>query len=208
MPTTRFKSQNDSDAFVILKNLLTSALRLMVRGILILLIAGIAAAQDDSESAPSEYDVKAAFVYKLATFVHWPEPLFDSPDHPLIFGILGDDPFGATFDSIIVNKSIGSHPLTVVRTKSLDKLKYCHVLFVCASEHKHVNQILNDLTSFRTLTVCDFNRYTAAGFMVYLNETDGKVRLAIDNERVINAGLKINSRVLKLADVISEESKP
>jgi len=176
--------------------------------VLLFAVALTAAAQEDSEAAPGEYDVKAAFVYKIATFVDWQESLFDSASAPLVFGILGEDPFGAIFDSVIANKFIGSHPLQAIRANQQDKLPYCHVLFVCQADAKRTPQIVSNLTGIRTLTICDANPAVVTGLMVYLVMQEDRVRLAINHHRTGDAGLKISSRVLKLADEVVEEDRP
>ncbi len=45
-------------------------------------------------AAPSEYQVKAVFLFNFGQFVEWPKDAFDTPQAPFVIGILGDDPFG------------------------------------------------------------------------------------------------------------------
>ena len=44
--------------------------------------------------APTEYQVKAVFVYNFTRFVEWPSQTFTAPDEPFVIGVLGSDPFG------------------------------------------------------------------------------------------------------------------
>jgi hypothetical protein len=46
--------------------------------------------------APTEYQVKAVFVYNFSRFVEWPPQSFTAPNEPFVIGILGSDPFGIT----------------------------------------------------------------------------------------------------------------
>ena len=43
--------------------------------------------------AESEYDVKAAYLYKFTKFVEWPEAAFASAEAPFVIGVIGRDPF-------------------------------------------------------------------------------------------------------------------
>ena len=53
---------------------------------------GTARAAQDS---PSEYQLKAAFVYNFAKFVDWPPKVYSGPQSPFSICILGTDPFGS-----------------------------------------------------------------------------------------------------------------
>jgi hypothetical protein len=44
--------------------------------------------------------------------------------------------------------------------------------------------------------------------MVYLTMSEGRVRLAINNTRASAAGLNISSRVLRLAEIVTEVEQP
>src|SRR4051812_38643992 len=44
--------------------------------------------------AESEYDVKAAYLFKFTKFVEWPASAYASNDAPFVIGIVGRDPFG------------------------------------------------------------------------------------------------------------------
>src|SRR5260370_31416836 len=49
-----------------------------------------------SARALTEYELKAAFLFNFAKFVDWPPRAFPEASAPLIFGIIGEDPFGST----------------------------------------------------------------------------------------------------------------
>jgi len=49
------------------------------------------------ELAPSEYQMKAAFLYNFAKFVEWP-PAVLRGNSTLVIGVLGDDPFDGALE--------------------------------------------------------------------------------------------------------------
>src|SRR6476646_7724323 len=65
------------------------------------------------EAAPSEFQLKAVFLYNFAKFVDWPPGAFASPNDPFIIGVAGEDPFGPYLDDAVRNKTIGSRPFVV-----------------------------------------------------------------------------------------------
>src|SRR5437868_9572698 len=58
-------------------------------------------------SSPTEYQVKAAYLYNFGKFVEWPSTPKAANN---VFGIcvLGQDPFGTTFDTTIAGESVNT----------------------------------------------------------------------------------------------------
>src|ERR1041385_8418967 len=101
-------------------------------------------AQDVS---PSEYQLKAAFLFNFAKFVEWPPEAFSENTSPFIIGILGTSPFGDDLQQTIRGKTINNHPLIAREVHSLIEATNCHILFVSTSEKKRLPEIFKSLRS-------------------------------------------------------------
>src|SRR3989440_4049383 len=97
----------------------------------LLLAVGGVGAQD---SQPSEYQLKAAFLFNFAKFVEWPSASFPEPDSPFLIAILGDNPFEAVLENAVKGKSINRHPFVVKLLKTLPDAQQCHILFISKSD--------------------------------------------------------------------------
>jgi len=86
-----------------------SAHRLAALMLVVLAIAPSAPLARAQASPPSEYQVKAAFLFNFAKFVDWPPASFASPQAPFSICLLGKDPFGPAIDDSWQGKSIGDH---------------------------------------------------------------------------------------------------
>ena len=64
--------------------------------IALLLCTGSAADQ-----VAREYQLKAVFLYNFAQFTEWPADAFADEKSPIVIGIVGTDPFGATLEDTI-----------------------------------------------------------------------------------------------------------
>src|SRR3989338_270521 len=105
--------------------------------ILTLLTAiNILSSTDAQQSTPTEYEVKAAFIYNFAKFVEWPA----DADTTMDLCVLGDDPFGSVID-VIKGKPAREKNIVIKRIKSLQQLKICQILFISNSEKEHLQQI-------------------------------------------------------------------
>ena len=67
-----------------------------ILGILLIPLTGVNATP--RSAAAQEYDLKAAFLFNFAQFVEWPRDAFSENTTPIIIGVLGQDPFGASLD--------------------------------------------------------------------------------------------------------------
>jgi len=91
--------------------------------------------------APTEYQVKAVFVYNFSRFVEWPSQAFTAPNEPFVIGILGSDPFGARLDEAVRGEQIDQHPLVVRRFRNLGEIADCRILYIDRSESAKVQEM-------------------------------------------------------------------
>jgi hypothetical protein len=156
------------------------------------------------ESAAPEYRVKAAFLFNFARFVEWPEAVFGPPGAPIVFGVLGEDPFGPALDETLEGKRINGRPLEARRFADLKHLQPCAVLFVSHLESKDLEETLEALREAPVLTVGEGHRFARLGGIVSFFLEDNRVRFQINAEAARRAGLRISSRLLELARAMPE----
>jgi hypothetical protein len=155
--------------------------------------------------APSEYQIKAAFLYNFARFIEWPTESFKGEGEPLVVGVLGDDPFGSILDQSLNGKSINGRQLTIKRLKWGQNLRDCQLLFICASEKKRLAQILDSLKGVGVVTISDLNNFCQQGGLIGFILEDNKVRFVINTDVAEQARLRISSKLLSLAKAVLGE---
>jgi hypothetical protein len=151
------------------------------------------------EAPPSEYRLKAAFLFNFAKFVDWPPEAFKDASAPLVIGILGDNPFGRDLEQTVQGKSINTHPLLIKQFSSPSETTNCHILFVSSSEKKRQPEVLNSVRGAPVLTVGENDQFIEAGGMINFVVEDKKIRFQINNDPARREGLKISSKLLGLA---------
>ena len=148
-------------------------------------------------SSPSEYEVKAAYLYDFGKFVAWPAKVAASDDFPIC--VLGQDPFGPTFDATIAGETINGKKVVVNRiTKPQDALS-CRILFISASEESQLKEILATLDKTSVLTVSDISQFTRRGGMIQFVTDANRVRFEVNVTTAERAGLTLSSQLLKVA---------
>jgi hypothetical protein len=151
------------------------------------------------EFQPSEYQLKAAFLFNFAKFVEWPPEAFAEARSPIVIGILGENPFGGDLERTIRNKTISNRSLAVKEIRSLAEATNCHLLFISTSEKQRLPEIIQGLRGASVLTVGETERFTEAGGMINFVLEGNKIRFRINDEAAKSAGLKISSKLLSLA---------
>ena len=169
-----------------------------------LLISFIAApAPSQAEpSPPSEYQVKAAFLYNFAKFVEWPAEALPN-DQPFTIGILGSDPFDGLIDEAVAGKTVRDRSIMIKRFSKAEEATGVQILFISNSEEERVPRILKRLGHASVLTVSDIDRFAEQGGMVQLEVEQSRVHFAINVAAVERAGLKPSSQLLKLARIVN-----
>jgi|SRR5665213_116413 len=150
---------------------------------------------------PSEYQLKAAFIYNFAKFIDWPSPASADQTPPFIIGVLGDNPFGNDFEQMIAGKKINDRPVSIRTFRTATEATNCQILFVSVSEKKRFPEIIQSLHTVPVLTVSETDGFIEAGGMVNFVEEAGKIRFQINDDAAKAARLKISSKLLSLAVV-------
>ncbi len=165
-------------------------------------MAGVEASAEEPSSV--EYKIKAAYLLNFAKFIEWPATSFPMADTPVIFGVLGNDPFGSDLEKTIVGKTIEGRTLRIKRFAEGEDFRECQILFISPSERKRLPQILEKLRGSPILTVSEMDEFLPAGGMINFTKQENTVRFEIELEAASRVHLKMSSKLLQLARVIRE----
>jgi YfiR/HmsC-like len=164
-------------------------------------IAGWYAPPARTEDSSVEYKIKAAYLLNFAKFIEWPSNRFPQPTTPIIFGVLGQDPFGGNLEKTIGNKSVDRRPLRIQHLQETDDLTQCHILFISPTEKRRLPRILESLRGTSVLTVSEMDQFTQFGGMINFFKQENTVRFEINVEASRTAKLKISSKLLQVAKI-------
>ena len=167
------------------------------------LLTGMPCATSAQPALNREYQVKAAFLYNFAHFVEWPAAAFPEPQSPMVIGILGDDPFGTTLDELIRNETVNGHPLIIQRYSKLEEIKSCHILYISQLQSEQFDAVLEAAKGRSLLTVGDSKDFATRGGTVQFITEKNKVRFRINLTAAKAASLRISSKLLKAAEIIT-----
>ena len=161
-------------------------------------------AQAQTET-PSEYDVKAAFLYNFVKFVQFPPSSTPPAGTAIELCIYGDDPFGSALDKVIAGKSIDGHSLATRRVANASELKSCQVIFIAARDKSRVAELLESARGSSALLVGETAKFAEMGGHIQFTRDGSKVRFAINPDAAARSGLEISSKLLALASIVHDK---
>ena len=180
------------------------AIRCLLKVLMIVWILTIPVLQAQS-STPTDYDVKAAYLFNFGRFVEWPaHTLADSG--VFTFCILGRDPFGANLDHLLARETIDGKNIAVKRIATAHEAAGCQVLFMGAEQESRVSKVIEELDKEAVLTVSDVPKFSDRGGMIQFVMEGNRVRFEVNLSATQRAGLTLSSDLLKVATSVKRGS--
>jgi hypothetical protein len=167
-----------------------------------LLLAAPTLGRAQAAAGPTEYQLKAVFLFNFSQFVDWPPAAFADGRSPLVIGVLGHDPFGNELDEIVHGETVNGRPLAVRRFARIEEIDSCHILFIDRSERDQLERILAPLKGRTILTVGDFEGFARRGGMIRFTTLGNKIRMRINLTAAQRANLTISSKLLRPAEIV------
>ena len=167
-----------------------------------LLALVVVQARAQAPPAPTEYQVKAVFLFNFSQFVDWPAASFADGGSPLVIGVFGPDPFGTTLDEIVRGETVNGRPLTVRRYQTIEQIDDCHILFIDRSQGEQLDAVVAALKGRSVLTVGDFEGFARRGGIIRFVTVGNKIRLRVNLAAAQQAKLTISSKLLRPAQIV------
>jgi len=170
----------------------------------LLLGVGLGVAEVCVAATAPEYQVKAAFIYKFATYFRWPASAGANAT-PFVIGIVGKDPFGSSLDEVVRAQAVQGRAIRIRALRRIEEALDCDLIFVSASERENLGQIFTVLRRAPVLTVGDMDRFAEQGGMIGLVTTeDNHIRFDVNKGAIERAGLRASAQLLHLARIVDE----
>ncbi|MEP7085421.1 MAG: YfiR family protein [Betaproteobacteria bacterium] len=171
-------------------------------------LVALAQAQVQEDSATLERRVKAAFLYKFAGYVEWPDGTFVAPDAPIIIGVAGDDALSAELAQVVNGRSIEGRPLAVKRVRDNEALAGVHILFVSNAERARLGPLARATPSQPLLIISESDGALEQGSAINFLLSGGRVRFEIALDNAEKRALRLSSRLLSVAHSVRTGGSP
>ena len=150
------------------------------------------------DSRVLEHRVKAAFLYKFASYVEWPAGSFPRPDSPLRIGVIGDDDLAAELTRTVAGRTVDTRSVTVLSSREAD-FESVHMVFIGRSQAGRLAALVRSLQQRPILIVTETDNALSQGAMINFLLAEGRVRFEISLAAAGRSGLQLSSRLLAVA---------
>jgi len=168
----------------------------------LLLLAALALPGQAVEA--DEYQVKGEFLLSFARFVEWPSESQVGLKDEIRVCVLGNGEVSSILSEVLHGKSAGRRGVMVRRVEDLAGVAWCRIVFITKSTELEPELVVNSLGATSILTVGETAGFAANGGMVNFTNDRSKVRFEINQGAARRAGLKISSKLLRLAELVED----
>jgi len=151
-----------------------------------------------------ENDIKAAFLYNFTKFVEWPAAARDFKE-PFRLCVLADPAFTQAIDRIIEGESVGARKLVRVEPQSVEQARTCDMLYVGKAETDRGSRLVTAVRQLPILTVGESSRFVDQGGAIGFVTENNRVRFDVSQRAAERSGLKVSSKLLRVARHVKKE---
>lgn len=146
-----------------------------------------------------EMVMKATYLYNFMRYVDWPPTRnLAASDTKLKLCVYGVDPFGMAL-ATVDGKLLGDgRMVSVVRTRSMDNLADCQLLFVADAEAANMAKVLDAVKGGGVLVVAE-SPVAKGDAAIVLSVQQNKLVFDVNMRRAKAAEIRISSKLLQLA---------
>jgi hypothetical protein len=145
-----------------------------------------------------EYEVKSAYVVNFLVYATWPANAL-APDDPLRLCVLGDNPLGDFLEEATRGRTVQGHGIRIIQVDRVVEADRCHAAFVAERNRIAPGVWLERLKGRPVLSIGEGEQFRRAGGMITLTVEARTVRFDVNRPALLDVGLDLSSRVLRLA---------
>ena len=146
--------------------------------------------------------IKASMLNGLIGYTNWPKQV---PGSSFVVGIIGQHrEFSTELRRIFQKKPLSYGRKLKIRKITLDSLLECDVIVLLGDANRQAGKVISSVTGLPILTVSDQVNFTSLGGHVNFFKDNDKLRFQINWQSTTSSKLKISSRLLRVAKVVSK----
>jgi hypothetical protein len=153
-----------------------------------------------------EIAYKADFIVQITDYVTWPAGAGVNARGEISIAVLGDSPLTPKLKELAAARTQGGVKMSVSTVTLESDLAPYQILFIATEDKTELAAVLKKIDKAPVLTVSDAYYFARYGVMVnfFSEEVDGKAKIKFEvNQMTMSlVGLKMSSKLLKLATII------
>lgn len=145
-----------------------------------------------------EDKLKATYIARFTEFIEWPT---SSDNSPFKICILGEHPIEVPLQKLPALITVKGHNLQVQRIDSIQSAMSCAIVFAAKNEASRMGALHQTVQNYPVLTIGDTPGLIAQNVLINFYFEGERLRFEINMQAVRESGLKVSSRLLKIAKI-------
>jgi hypothetical protein len=175
-------------------------MKIAVSALLLLASIHIAGGWAAAQNAVISNQIRSAFLLNFARFVDWPD---SSALRKTPFTLCtATDTLQGALENTIRGETVRGRPIQLRRVTEAGNVKGCHLLYVTG---RQTAAMIEAASGTPVLTVGETAEFMKLGGMIRFVEMANRIRFEINHSAAERAGLRVSSRLLRLADIVEGE---
>ncbi|MGR5061463.1 YfiR family protein [Photobacterium sp. DNB22_13_2] len=161
-------------------------------------ISWAAQAKNEHSQSFSEHDIKAVYVYRLASFIRWPQGKINN----IKYCTLGQDKTTRSLQALFAQP--GSKGELKATSSLTDAALHCDLLFITDDAIQPISPLpqYNGL-----LTISDSPNVLSEGGMIELRTLKHQIKPVLHRDNIQNGQLTVSSQLLRIALLITDSDE-
>lgn len=169
------------------------------------LLASMPVARADDMAESLAYQVKIGFLYNFARFAEWP-PASLPDGAPFRLAIASDEATFAFISAALSGKMVNDRPLSVERLDPAGNAPLPHIVFFAQSATPEMLARAAAMAQSPVLTIGEHDGFARQHGILNFVLVDEAVRFEVNLTAAQRAGLRISSRVSKMAILVRPQT--
>ena len=165
------------------------------------LVAGVAGSVFASAAAADNEDVKAAFIFRLASMTRWPPQAIGPPESTVCVTVVGNEAIARALRDIIQGRTLHDRPVEIRSVDEATGESSCLVVFVDGGTDLPRLEVSGRRP---VLLIGDGDGFADRGGTIQFIREGRHLRFIVNRRSLDDRALKLSSKVLRLARRIIE----
>jgi hypothetical protein len=173
------------------------------------LLGFIAVASSAAFAARSdkEYRLKAAYVLSFASLIEWPSESFGDSEDPIVICAVTSSQTKSLLDTAYSGQMVGHRPVELRHISLSGMVSGCHIVLITAERGEQVHEFISSVIGKSILTIGDTYNFARSGGVIGFYRDGPNIRFEINLRAAERAKLRIASRLIQLARLVSPEAE-
>ena len=154
-----------------------------------------------------EFQIKAAFLFHFSHFIKWPGPQVDLINKPIVFCALDEGPVESALKELLLTSQARTHAMRFSLISDPSETSACNYLFIGSANQHEIARAIKSTDGKAILTVSDSEGFALQGGMIELARKGNRIQVLINLKNVTEHDLKVSSKLLRLATIISPSGR-